>query len=327
MNLPPGPTGGRLAQTVAFHRDPVGVLRAAQARFGDVFTLRMATTGPFVVIADPHLAPQIMALPIAGRARRRVLPQASPRSAFGGDGPDRARHELPIDAEAIARIAREHVAGWPRARPFRLLPRMRKLADAVFVRTVLHGPEELIPAIGSLLYTPGNPPLSIPGPDDGLLGKLVNAEFRRRRARVARLLAGDVDVQLALLMAAQEPMAVALTRVTMSAAGRGYTRDLAEETLRRYPPALASLRELTEPLRVHGHELAPGTVVMVPLPLIEASPFGGGERSCLGEQLAWAELDAIVPIALETGIRPLGTERMVLRGTILVPQRSGLVRS
>jgi hypothetical protein len=204
---------------------------------------------------------------------------------------------------------------------------MRKLADEVFVRTVLHGPEELIGAVGSLLYTPGNPPLSIPAPEDGLFGKLVNAEFRRRRARVARLLEGDVDAQLALLMAAQEPMAVALTRVTMCAAGGGYSRAVAEETLRRHPPALASLRELTEPLRVHGHDLPPGTVVMVPLPLIEAKPFGGGERSCLGEQLAWAELDAIVPIALETGLRPLGSERMVLRGTILVPQRSGLVRA
>jgi cytochrome P450 family 135 len=323
--LPPGPTGGRLAQTIAFHRDPLRVLRDAQARFGDVFTLRMATTGPIVVIAEPELARVVQRLPVAGRARREVLPQASARSVFGGDGEqwesarDRVAEWFAPDAtkrEAIEQIAREHVDRWPRGRPFRLLPRMRKLADEVFVREVLHGPPELIPAIGSLLYTPGNPPLSIP--DRGLLGWLVNAEFRRRRARIKL-----DDELLVLLMAAQEPMAVALTRVTLAGT---YSRAVAQETLRRFPPALASLRELNEPL----DGLPAGTLVMVPLPLVQPEgPFGGGERQCLGQHLAWTELDAIVPIALGTGLRPVGPqpEKMVLRGTILVPRRSGLVRA
>src|SRR5213079_800629 len=78
--LPPGPSGGRLGETVAFHRDPLGFLRSAQAQFGDVFTMRLATTGPQVVIAEAS----------AGRARRGMLPMASPRSVFGSDG---ALHE------------------------------------------------------------------------------------------------------------------------------------------------------------------------------------------------------------------------------------------
>jgi cytochrome P450 len=180
------------------------------------------------------------------------------------------------------------------------------------------------------------------------MGKLVNAEFRRRRDRVAELLEGDADEWLALVMAAQEPMAAALTRVTLCAAGRGYSREVAAEALRLFPAALASLRELAEPLRVRGYDLAPGTNVMVPFPLIHrdrrlfddpdsfrpgrddgAMPFGGGDRRCLGRHIAWTELDTIVPIALERGVRPLGPqpEKMVLRGTILVPRRSGLVRA
>jgi hypothetical protein len=37
----------------------------------------------------------------------------------------------------MARIAASHVARWPRGRPFRVLPRMRRLVDEIFVRLVL----------------------------------------------------------------------------------------------------------------------------------------------------------------------------------------------
>jgi cytochrome P450 len=54
-------------------------------------------------------------------------------------------------------------------------------------------------------------------------------------------------------------------------------------------------------------------------------PFGSGARRCLGEALAQAEAATIVPTVLsERRIRPLWPreERMVLRGTVLVPHRS-----
>jgi cytochrome P450 len=57
-------------------------------------------------------------------------------------------------------------------------------------------------------------------------------------------------------------------------------------------------------------------------------PFGGGARRCLGEPLAWTQIGAVIPTLLRaTTLRPVGPqpERMVLRGTILVPRRSGLV--
>jgi hypothetical protein len=51
--LPNGPSARVLAQTFALHRDPLGTLRRAQARFGDVFTLRLTTVRPVVVVANP----------------------------------------------------------------------------------------------------------------------------------------------------------------------------------------------------------------------------------------------------------------------------------
>jgi cytochrome P450 len=136
-----------------------------------------------------------------------------------------------------------------------------------------------------------------------------------------------------------------------------YGRAVVLETLRLHPPAIASLREAVQPLAVDGHVVEPGVVAMVPLPVIQRDaryvedpeafrperhlgdragapppeallPFGRGGRRCLGEALAWTEIAAILPAVLHAARwRPLGPqpERMVLRATILVPQRAGLV--
>ncbi len=416
--LPDGPRSGRVAQTVGLHRDPLAWLRLQQDRFGDVFTIRLATTGPVVVVADATLARDLPAADPtrahAGAARRGMLPMASPRSVFGSDGHEhhaaraRVADLFTLDAvaerrDAIAEIARAHLARWPRDRPLRLLPRLRAIADEVFVREVLgvHGPRagELAASIGSLLWTPGNPPLTIPGPDDGLAGRAVDIVYRRRRAPVARLLEAEiaerrravdpgpgvlgrlvaaeddqpaeglVEELLALLMAAQEPMAAALTWVSLRIAADpalaarladGGDNELMEavvrESLRLHPSAIAALRRLTAPAEIDGHALERGTVTMVPIPVLQRDPryhrepdgfrperhldsawpvpdhamlpFGGGARRCLGESLAWTQIAAVIPAVLSAmTLQTVGPqpEKMVLRATILVPRRSGMV--
>src|SRR5215204_49613 len=133
--LPSGPAAGPLAQTVALHRDPLRTLREAQAAYGDVFTIRLATARPLVIVAaaaevgallgaDPHGAH-------AGEARRRILPAASPRSVFGGDGALHATAREHIAGalapgvvdplrQAMGEIAARHAGTWPQGRPFRL---------------------------------------------------------------------------------------------------------------------------------------------------------------------------------------------------------------
>src|SRR5215207_3268494 len=147
IGLPPGPEAGVFAQTVVLHRDPLGVLRRAQARHGDVFTLRLLTVRPLVIVSDPGLTSLLLeadpAKAHAGEARRRVLPFASPRSIFGADEAQHraARHRVAdvFTPEAMegrrprmAEIATRHVGSWPRGRPFRLLSRMRAVTDEIF---------------------------------------------------------------------------------------------------------------------------------------------------------------------------------------------------
>jgi cytochrome P450 len=392
--LPDGPRTGVLAQTVAFHRDPLGTLRRARARFGDVFTLRLTTVRPLVVVASPsEVEPLLTADPQrarAGEARREVLPMASPRSIFGSDGPQHeaarrrvaglfAPEAVARRADPIATLAAEHVAGWPRGRPFRLLPRLRALVDEVFVRELLGIRERergraVAAAIQRMLWSPGNPPLSVPGEGDGLLGAAGAALFARRRAPLARLLAEEIDDRrgrgetgadvlgcllgaepaqpteamvdelLALLMAAQEPAAAALSwlfeRVAREpalsdalAAGAAARTGVVDETLRVRPAAIAALRRLSAPVRAAGHDLPAGVTVMLPIVLLQREsgtfmPFGGGGRGCLGEPLFRTYVDAIVPVVLRSlRLRPAWPvpERMVLRGTILVPHRGALM--
>jgi cytochrome P450 len=392
--LPDGPRAGVLAQTVALHRDPLGTLRRARGRFGDVFTLRLTTVRPLVVVASPDaVEPLLTADPQAaraGEARREMLPMASPRSIFGSDGAQHAtaRHRIAelFAPEAVARraepivaLAAEHVSGWPRGRPLRLLPRLRALVDEIFVRELLGIRERrrgraVAAAIQRMLWTPANPPLTVPGEGDGLLGVAGAALFERRRAPLARLLGEEIDRRrargderddvlgclvgaepaqqteaivdelLALLMAAQEPAAAGLSwlleRVAREpelagplVAGHHARTAVVDETLRARPAAVAALRRLSAPATVAGHDLPPGVTVMLPIVLLQRDagaflPFGGGGRGCLGEALFRTYVDAIVPVVLRS-LRLIPAwpvpERMVLRGTILVPHRGALM--
>src|SRR3954453_480920 len=122
MSLPPGPRVPAVGQAIAYHRDPLGVLRRARARYGAVFTLRI--TDPVVFVADPAAVEPLLrsdtVVARAGAARRAILPLASPHSLFGADRDEhrtlRAAMAPCFEAFApdeIAAIARRHIATWP----------------------------------------------------------------------------------------------------------------------------------------------------------------------------------------------------------------------
>jgi cytochrome P450 family 135 len=351
----PGPGLPPLAQAAAYHRDPLGVLRRARDRYGPVFTLRV--TSPVVFVADPAAVEPVMHAGRAGVARRVILPLASRRSLFGSDEEEHRalRREIEprfreLDEALIAAIAREHIATWPRDVPFRLLPRMRSLATEVFGRVILGlaSSAEYVAAVRRMLRTPGNPPIPVPG------NALSARAFEHRAGPLIRLLeqAGfDSDRWLVVIAAGQEPPAIALTNVAYELA-RHPEHELSEaftsEVLRLRPSASAVLRELTSELEVAGVSLPAGTTVALPSPLLHRDPaafpepdalrpgrptegvpyfpFGGGARRCVGEPLARALLRTVLPLVPR--LRPAWPreERMVVRGTVLVPHRSAVVR-
>jgi cytochrome P450 family 135 len=414
---PPGPAAGTFSQTVAFHRDPLEFLRRQQGELGDVFQIRLLTARPTFVVTDRDAVESLLGADPerahAGEARRAVLPFASPRSVFGGDAgshrtarariaPALSREVIDARREEIAAISERHAAGWPLDRPFRLLSRLRTLCDEIFVRLVLGVRDEeiaieLTKAIGRTLRTPGNPPVTLPGKGDGLMGELGTALFERRKQPVARALSRAVEARRAdpsaevdvlgcvlaaglgteeivdelfsLLMAAQEPPSIALSwlldRLSREpeltekfvADPRSPIADaVVRETLRLHPPASGSLRRLLDPMQVEDRELPAGATVLAPTSLVHRDPrgfhdpdrfeperwladitpswpffpFGGGARRCVGEPLARAEIETVVPTVLRTlELAPVSPqpERMVQRATVLVPQRSLLMRA
>jgi cytochrome P450 family 135 len=418
-SLPPGPSLPAVVQAVAYHRDPLGVLRRARARYGPVFTLRFPYKAPVAFVVDPGAVDMLLhADPDradAGSARRSVLPQASVSSPFGGDAsahqliraqmwPGFSPERIAAIEPGIAELATTHAARWPTLRAFRLLEAMRSLCTEVAVRLLLgiSDPKRslmLIDAIRRLLNAPGNPPLPLPGGDDGRAGAAGwagDAMFARRAAPVRELLREElherrlaggpdedvlgamlgspefsdeaiIDQLLIVLMAAQEPPAIALTniicelaRVPLVAeqfrADPSARRAIIAEVLRLRPSASAMLRQLTEPVQLAGHALPAGAVIACPSPLLHREPsafpdpdafepsrfangtpagapyfpFGGGVRRCLGEALAEAEFRAVLPALLEHRRFRLAwprAERMVIRATVLVPHRGALVRA
>ncbi|HEY0391586.1 MAG TPA: cytochrome P450 [Solirubrobacterales bacterium] len=417
--LPPGPGAGALSQTVAFHRDPLGYLADRREEFGDVFTLRLLTMRPLVIVAEPVAVESLLdsdpTQAHAGAARRGILPFASSRSVFGGDGDAhraaRGRIAAAMAEETIdprraemARITRSHVDRWPRGRPFRLLSRVRTLCDEIFVRLVLGVRDEeiatsLSEAIGRMLRTPGNPPVTLPGKGDGLVGELGQKLFEQRQAPVVEqlrratearradpsdeadvlgcmvsaspALSSDeiVDELMSLLMAAQEPPSIALTWLLDRLArepdlAQRFRTDphseladaVVRETLRLRPPASGVLRRLRQPIEAGQWLLPAGATVLVPSALVHRDarsfpdpnsfrvgrwlgnetpsgpyfPFGGGARRCIGEPLAHAEIETVIPAILERlSLEPLSRapEPMVQRATVLVPKRSLLARA
>jgi cytochrome P450 family 135 len=208
----PGPSEGRLAQAARFHRDPLRFLTDARRQHGDVFTVRLAVAGTMVMFTDPEVIDEVVELPReagnAGAARRRIVQMVSEHSVLGADQNEqraiRERLEPAFDVrtldprqDVMTRIAEEHIERWPTRRPFRVLPRMRRIADEIFARLVLGMSAERATALADatyrMLWTPGNPPLPPPGRHAGLLGAVGTKLFDRRKQPVARILAAEID--------------------------------------------------------------------------------------------------------------------------------------
>ena len=154
--LPPGPDWSVLRSTQRWWRRPLQTLEECQARYGGMFTYRMAHEGTWVFVSDPEAIKQVFTgdprLLHAGEANIVLLPVLGEHSVLLLDEPAHmAQRKLMLPPfhgkrmqayrEVMAAAARQEIERWPLDRPVRMRPRMQAVTLEVILRTVF-GVEE-----------------------------------------------------------------------------------------------------------------------------------------------------------------------------------------
>ncbi len=150
--LPPGPPLPAAVQGVLMMNFWAQYVAACRRRYGEVFTLRVATIGTMVYLADPADIKTVFggdpSVYRAGEANAMLTGLLGPSSVLVIDGDvhrDRRRLMLaPFGREAVARqtavmaeIAADNIAGWPVGTEFPVAPRMSAITLEVILRTVI----------------------------------------------------------------------------------------------------------------------------------------------------------------------------------------------
>jgi cytochrome P450 len=151
-DLPPGPRELTALQTVEWIVRPTALLRRAQARYGEPFTLRTAwSDAPLVLISDPAEIKRVYAAPPdvlrGGESSAFLEPFTGPRSVLILHGDEHLRQRKlmlpPFHGEAlkrwtrtIAEITHEELDSWVPGTAMRSLPRMQAVTLEVIQRVI-----------------------------------------------------------------------------------------------------------------------------------------------------------------------------------------------
>jgi cytochrome P450 family 135 len=152
MALPPGPRIPEALQTIEWMARPTAFLRRCGERYGDVFTIRVSTTGaPMVLTSDTELIRKLFTeyadVARGGASTTALEPFVGSRSILLLDGAEHLRQRRLIlpplhgetmraQAPLVAELAERELASWPRGEPVATLPRMRALTLEVVLRLV-----------------------------------------------------------------------------------------------------------------------------------------------------------------------------------------------
>ncbi len=213
--LPPGPPLPPGIQAGLLMKFWPRFVSACHRRYGDVFTLRVASMGTLIYLARPDDIKTVFggdpAVYHAGEANSMLSGLLGSSSVLVVDDEehrDRRRLMLaPFRREAvarqtglIARIAADNIAGWPVGRPFAVAPKMSEITLEVILRTVIGATDEhrlaqlraIMPKLLSIgvweylaINTPGLQRLAPWRPFRDRLGeadRLLYAEIAERRA-------------------------------------------------------------------------------------------------------------------------------------------------
>jgi cytochrome P450 len=210
--LPPGPRMGRVPQTAIWSRKAQWLLEQSRARFGRMFTLKIAYEGDWVVLSDPDLVKQVFTgdprVFHAGEGNQILRPVLGDNSVLVLDEKKHiAQRRLLLPpfhgermqgyGEKMAEIAAREIESWPTGVPYKLRPRMQAITLEIVIETVfgVHGGERMAPlrdALREFLDLTTDPKVLLPilliGPER------INGvpAFRRRVERVDQLLAAEI---------------------------------------------------------------------------------------------------------------------------------------
>jgi cytochrome P450 len=149
--LPPGPRMPSALQTAIWFRRAQWMLKQCAARYGDMFTLRIAHEGTWLVLSNPEHVKQVFTgdpqVFHAGEGNRILLPMLGRNSLLLLDeGAHMEQRKLLLPSlhgkrmqrygELMREIAAEEIEDWPLGEPYRVRPRMQAIALEIILRTV-----------------------------------------------------------------------------------------------------------------------------------------------------------------------------------------------
>jgi cytochrome P450 family 135 len=264
-DLPPGPREPAALQTVEWIVRPTALLRRAQARYGEPFTLRTAwIDAPLVLTSDPGeikriyaAAPDVLQ---AGDSSSILEPFVGRNSVLILSGDEHLRQRrlmlppfhgeaLKRHKETIAEITHAELDTWPAGTVLKTLPRMQRITLEVIQRVIFGSRDgELRDALRHALDMTGSMPnlvaMSLFGPHKRFT-KAVERIDELVYARIDQPGQGDSILDMLKASGAtREELRDEL--VTLLVAGHETTATAlawALERLARHPAAWARLRE------------------------------------------------------------------------------------
>jgi cytochrome P450 family 135 len=151
QELPPGPSLPSAAQTLRWVVRPTAFMEECRRRYGDCFTLRIASEGRWVLVSDPESIRRVFTGNPehlrAGEANVILRPVVGSESVLLLDGPSHLRQRKlllpPFHGERMQRygdvmreVTEREVATWPTGEPFAVWRRMQAITLEVIIRAV-----------------------------------------------------------------------------------------------------------------------------------------------------------------------------------------------
>jgi cytochrome P450 family 135 len=199
-------------QTAIWSRQAQWFLEQSRARFGRMFSMRLAYEGQWVIVSDPELVKQVFTgdprVFHAGEGNQILGPFLGENSVLVLDEkkhieqrklllPPFHGERMQAYGEKMTEIAAREIESWPTGVPYKLRPRMQAITLEIILETVfgVHGGERmdaLRTALRSFLDLTTNPQLLLPVLAIGPERMSRTRAFRRRVDPVDELIGREI---------------------------------------------------------------------------------------------------------------------------------------